>query len=152
MKSARTQARKLRLQSLGNKTSARNIAINAGVAVVPGTNEPLSGFQAAQEFASEAGYPVMLKAAMGGGGRGMRVARGCAQALFAAPCSTGLGEHACSEGQGSLGRALTSQDVCVLADIDLDQHVVWCASVMSTRRRKDTCQYNYVRVLDEPCL
>lgn len=63
------------LQRLGDKTAARNLAIEAGVQVVPGTSEPVPDVDAAKEFASQAGYPVMLKAAMGGGGRGMRVVR-----------------------------------------------------------------------------
>lgn len=65
------------MQQLGDKTAARKLAIEAGVAVVPGTQEPVPDVEAAQEFAREAGYPVMLKAAMGGGGRGMRVVRRC---------------------------------------------------------------------------
>lgn len=65
----------LLLQRLGDKTAARNLAIEAGVKVVPGTSEPVPGVEAAKAFAAEAGYPVMLKAAMGGGGRGMRVVR-----------------------------------------------------------------------------
>jgi pyruvate carboxylase len=66
------------LQALGDKTAARTLAISVGVPVVPGTNKPLTGIQEAKDFVAEAGYPVMLKAAMGGGGRGMRVVRGCA--------------------------------------------------------------------------
>lgn len=70
-----TEAVLLLLQRLGDKTAARNLAIEAGVKVVPGTSEPVPGVEAAKAFAAEAGYPVMLKAAMGGGGRGMRVVR-----------------------------------------------------------------------------
>ena len=53
------------------------------MAVVPGTSEPVPDVAAAQAFAEDAGYPVMLKAAMGGGGRGMRVVKRCARRLFA---------------------------------------------------------------------
>lgn len=66
------------LQRLGDKTAARSLAIEAGVQVVPGTSSPVAGVTEAKAFAAEAGYPVMLKAAMGGGGRGMRVVRRCA--------------------------------------------------------------------------
>jgi biotin carboxylase len=65
------------MQQLGDKTEARKLAMAAGVKVVPGTSEPVPDVEAAQAFAAEAGYPVMLKAAMGGGGRGMRVVRRC---------------------------------------------------------------------------
>eukprot|EP01025_Chloroclados_australasicus_P027830 TRINITY_DN2754_c0_g1_i6.p1 TRINITY_DN2754_c0_g1~~TRINITY_DN2754_c0_g1_i6.p1 ORF type:complete len:1182 (+),score=199.76 TRINITY_DN2754_c0_g1_i6:462-4007(+) len=63
------------IEAMGDKTAARQIAINAGVPVVPGTNEPLQSVEEAKEFAQQAGYPVILKAAMGGGGRGMRVVK-----------------------------------------------------------------------------
>jgi acetyl-CoA carboxylase biotin carboxylase subunit len=57
---------------MGSKTSARRAAMAAGVSVVPGTTEPLQSFDEARETAKRFGYPVMLKAAAGGGGKGMR--------------------------------------------------------------------------------
>lgn len=75
-----------RAQKLGDKTAARALAISCDVPVVPGTNEALKDVAAAKAFADEAGYPVMLKAAMGGGGRGMRVARACAPSLSNLSC------------------------------------------------------------------
>jgi pyruvate carboxylase len=61
------------LELLGDKTAARRLAASAGVAVLPGTAEPVKTSAAAHEAAGQIGYPVMVKAAMGGGGRGMRV-------------------------------------------------------------------------------
>ncbi len=61
------------LELLGDKTAARRLAAAAGVAVLPGTSEPVKTTAAAHKAADEIGYPVMVKAAMGGGGRGMRV-------------------------------------------------------------------------------
>jgi pyruvate carboxylase len=58
---------------LGDKTKARALALECGVPVVPGTEEALTSSEQAVAFAKEAGLPVILKAAMGGGGRGMRV-------------------------------------------------------------------------------
>lgn len=63
------------LQQLADKTAARRIAEQAGVPILPGTAEALGEAVAGEEFASRLGYPVILKAAMGGGGRGMRVVR-----------------------------------------------------------------------------
>jgi acetyl-CoA carboxylase biotin carboxylase subunit len=57
---------------MGSKTSARRAALAAGAPVVPGTTEALKNFAHAQQTAAEIGYPVMLKAAAGGGGKGMR--------------------------------------------------------------------------------
>jgi acetyl-CoA carboxylase biotin carboxylase subunit len=60
------------MEVMGSKTSARRAAVNAGVPVVPGTTESLESYEAARVTAAEFGYPVMLKAAAGGGGKGMR--------------------------------------------------------------------------------
>ena len=60
------------MEVMGTKTSARRAAVAARVAVVPGTTESLQSYAAARATAAEFGYPVMLKAAAGGGGKGMR--------------------------------------------------------------------------------
>lgn len=62
------------LEQLGDKVEARRLAQMAGVPVLPGSSEPVRGFEEAAELAQRLGYPVIVKAAMGGGGRGMRVA------------------------------------------------------------------------------
>ncbi|XP_033030280.1 pyruvate carboxylase, mitochondrial isoform X1 [Lacerta agilis] len=63
------------VQKMGDKVEARAIAISAGVPVVPGTNAPISSLSEAQEFSKTYGFPIIFKAAYGGGGRGMRVVR-----------------------------------------------------------------------------
>ncbi|HKC64305.1 MAG TPA: acetyl-CoA carboxylase biotin carboxylase subunit [Pyrinomonadaceae bacterium] len=60
------------MRLMGAKTSARRVALAAGVAVVPGTTEALKTLDEAREVAARIGYPVMLKASAGGGGKGMR--------------------------------------------------------------------------------
>ena len=57
---------------MGDKLSAKQIAVACGVPTTPGTTEPLKSREAAQKLAMEFGFPVILKAAAGGGGRGMR--------------------------------------------------------------------------------
>src|SRR5882757_2471463 len=61
------------LDLLGDKTAARKLAQKAGLPVVPGTEEPITQKDNAQSIADKIGYPLMVKAAFGGGGRGMRV-------------------------------------------------------------------------------
>jgi acetyl-CoA carboxylase, biotin carboxylase subunit len=61
------------IAAMGSKTSARSLAIDAGTPVVPGTVTALRDADEAAEVASRFGYPVLLKAAAGGGGKGMRV-------------------------------------------------------------------------------
>jgi acetyl-CoA carboxylase, biotin carboxylase subunit len=63
------------MRALGSKTAARKLAREMGVPMVPGTIDALIGDEAAVRTAREIGYPVMLKAAMGGGGKGMRLVR-----------------------------------------------------------------------------
>jgi len=67
------------LELLGDKTAARRLAASAGVPILPGTENPVKSAAEAQKIALEIGYPVIVKAAMGGGGRGMRVVHDAAQ-------------------------------------------------------------------------
>ena len=61
------------LSLFGNKVRARALAESLGIPVVPGSAEPIGSVREAENLANELGYPVMLKAAAGGGGRGLRV-------------------------------------------------------------------------------
>ncbi len=63
------------IRSLGDKVSARHIAQRAGAPQVPGTPDPVTGADEVVAFAKEHGLPVAIKAAFGGGGRGLKVAR-----------------------------------------------------------------------------
>jgi len=61
------------LDMFGDKVKARSQAIAAGIPVIPGTDGPVADLAEVEAFASTYGYPVMIKAALGGGGRGMRL-------------------------------------------------------------------------------
>ncbi len=63
------------IEKMGDKSQARQTMISAGVPVVPGTQETLTDAEQAQKEAEKIGYPVIIKASAGGGGKGMRVAQ-----------------------------------------------------------------------------
>jgi pyruvate carboxylase len=86
------------LALLGDKTAARRLAISAGVPVLPGTEKAVTSAEEAERVAESIGYPVIVKAAMGGGGRGMRVVRDAAQL-------TGALEEAQGEAKSAFGDA-----------------------------------------------
>jgi acetyl-CoA carboxylase biotin carboxylase subunit len=61
------------MERLGSKTAARQLAVRAGVPTVPGVQDPIETLRDADRIARELGYPVLLKAVAGGGGKGMRL-------------------------------------------------------------------------------
>ncbi|QUH06429.1 ATP-grasp domain-containing protein [Saccharopolyspora erythraea] len=85
------------IRVLGDKVTARRIALEVGAPLVPGTEEPASGADEVVAFAEEHGLPVAIKAAFGGGGRGLKVAR----SLEEIP---GLFESAVREAEAAFGR------------------------------------------------
>ena len=62
------------IEAMGSKTKARELMKNAGVPIVPGTTDPVEDVETARKIAEDIGYPVAVKAAGGGGGKGFRVA------------------------------------------------------------------------------
>src|ERR1700688_2454861 len=87
---------------LGDKTAARRLAASAGVAVLPGTADPVKTSAAAHKAADEIGYPVMVKASMGGGGRGMRVVHDAAELDRLLEETQGGARSAVGDGSGFL--------------------------------------------------
>lgn len=63
------------INKMGNKSEARKTMMDAGVPVVPGGKEPVHTVEEALELAKQVGFPVMIKASSGGGGKGMRISR-----------------------------------------------------------------------------
>lgn len=63
------------IDALGNKANARKMMINAGVPVIPGSDGVLADVEQAYEMADKLGYPVIVKASAGGGGKGIRIVR-----------------------------------------------------------------------------
>ncbi|KZS94398.1 pyruvate carboxylase [Sistotremastrum niveocremeum HHB9708] len=88
------------IDSLGDKTKARTLAMKVGVPVVPGTPGPVDSYEHGASFVKEYGFPVIIKAAMGGGGRGMRVVRD--QASFKDSFERAVSEAKTAFGDGTV--------------------------------------------------
>ena len=88
------------IQKMGNKAQARRTMIEAGVPVIPGSKEAVRDVSHGAEIAEEIGYPVMIKAALGGGGKGMRVAE--TRETFAASFQMAQKEAQMAFGDGTM--------------------------------------------------
>ena len=88
------------MEQLGSKTSARHLAKDAGVPTVPGTLDPIAELDHARRFAHDVGYPILLKAVAGGGGKGMRLV--AAEAELAAAWRDASSESLNAFGDGHL--------------------------------------------------
>ena len=88
------------IRLMGDKAKARQTAAAAGVPVLPGSQEPLLDADDARRYAAEVGYPVILKAAAGGGGRGMRIV--FSEGEIASQFSTAREEAEKAFGDGSI--------------------------------------------------
>lgn len=94
------------IRAMGDKVAARKIAIAAGVPVVPGTDGAVASVEEARDWAARHGYPVVVKAAGGGGGRGFRVARDAASLEAAFTGAAGEAERFFANGMVYLERYL----------------------------------------------
>ncbi|WP_416826974.1 pyruvate carboxylase [Ectobacillus polymachus] len=84
------------LNMFGDKVKARTEALRAGIPVIPGSDGPVECFEQVESFGTQHGYPIIIKAALGGGGRGMRIVRSEANVKEAY-------ERAKSEAQAAFG-------------------------------------------------
>jgi len=94
------------IRRMGDKSVAKTTAKKAGCPTVPGSPGPLDSIEDAMNFASRIGYPVLLKAVAGGGGRGMRVARTDKELAAAFELATTEAERAFGNGQVYLEKYL----------------------------------------------
>ncbi len=107
------------IRAMGDKANARRTVSARGVPVLPGSPEPLSSRDEAVEIAEGIGFPVILKASAGGGGRGMRVARDPRELRHVFDTARGEAEKAFGVGDVYLEKYLTSPrhiEVQVMAD------------------------------------
>jgi acetyl-CoA carboxylase biotin carboxylase subunit len=107
------------IELMGNKAAARAMMKRAGVAIVPGSDGPVENLGDARRIAGKIGYPVLVKAVAGGGGRGMRVVRDETELVRALPLAQAEAEAAFGNGGVYLERYVERPrhvEVQVLAD------------------------------------
>ena len=132
------------IRALGDKVAARAIAARAGAPLLPGTNRPVAGPAEAVRFAEEHGLPIAIKAAHGGGGRGLRVAREAGEVA-------GLFEAAVREARAAFGRgecfveAYVEHGRHVEAQVLADVH----GDVLVAGTRDCTLQRRYQKLVEE---
>ena len=107
------------IELMGDKSRAKQTMADAGVPLVPGSQERLSGAAEAAQLAGQVGYPVLLKASAGGGGRGMRMVAGPDQVEEAYRMASAEAESAFGDGGMYLEKAIVEPrhvEMQVLAD------------------------------------
>jgi len=107
------------MDAMGSKTRARQAMEKAGVPFVPGTSHGLESFDEAEKVAAKIGYPVMLKAAAGGGGKGMRLVHAPEQLKSALDAARSEAERSFGDSEVYLEKAIVNPrhiEVQVLAD------------------------------------
>ncbi|MGH2614895.1 MAG: acetyl-CoA carboxylase biotin carboxylase subunit, partial [Thermomicrobiales bacterium] len=107
------------IELMGNKAQARKMMKQAGVPVVPGSDEPVENLGEARQLARRIGYPLMVKAVAGGGGRGMRIVEDEGSLVRALPLAQAEAEAAFGNGEVYLERFIDRPrhiEVQVLAD------------------------------------
>jgi acetyl-CoA carboxylase biotin carboxylase subunit len=107
------------IELMGDKSRAKQTMAGAGVPLVPGSEERLSGAAEAAQLAGQLGYPVLLKASAGGGGRGMRIVAGPDQVEEAYRVASAEAESAFGDGSMYLEKAIVEPrhvEMQVLAD------------------------------------
>ncbi len=132
------------IAAMGDKTAARRMAAACGVPLVPGTREPVGSDEEAARVARELGYPVMIKAAMGGGGKGMRLVASPTDLGSALRLARSEATSAFGDGAVYLEKALVEPrhiEIQVLADAH--------GQVVSLGERECSIQRRHQKLIEE---
>jgi acetyl-CoA carboxylase biotin carboxylase subunit len=132
------------MQVMGSKTSARRAAFDAGVPIVPGTIEPLRSFAEAETTAAKFRYPVMLKAAAGGGGKGMRLVTSADELLTAFEAAKAEAESAFGDAALYLEKAV-EKPRHIEIQIFADNH----GNIVHLGERECSIQRRHQKVVEE---
>jgi len=132
------------IAAMGSKTAARTLAVANGVPVVPGTTEPLTDAKEAARLAEKFGYPILLKAAAGGGGKGMRVVSAPAELAGALDAARREAKSSFGDDQVYLEKFITRPrhvEIQILADAH--------GSVLSLGERECSVQRRHQKMIEE---
>ena len=141
------------IELMGDKSRAKQTMSGAGVPLVPGSQERLSGAAEAAQLAGQVGYPVLLKASAGGGGRGMRVVGGPDQVEEAYRMASAEAESAFGDGGMYLEKAIVEPrhvEMQVLADGEGGVLVLGERDCSVQRRHQKLIEEGPSPALDEP--
>src|ERR1700726_4479981 len=132
------------MEQLGSKTAARHIAKKVGVATVPGTLDPIARFEDALEMARQIGFPVVLKAVAGGGGKGMRL-------IEREPEMASAWRDAASEAQNAFGDGRLYLEKYLLRPRHIEIQVLGDhhGNIVYTGGRECSIQRRYQKVIEE---
>ncbi|KEP61320.1 UNVERIFIED_CONTAM: pyruvate carboxylase [Hammondia hammondi] len=131
------------IRLMGDKVEARSTAERANVQAVPGTNEPVTDFEEAAAFCRQIGFPVMLKAAYGGGGRGMR-------RVFREEELKEAFERATSEAQAAFGNGAMFVEKLVQNGVHIEVQIMGdhFGNVVHLHERDCTVQRRHQKVIE----
>jgi acetyl-CoA carboxylase biotin carboxylase subunit len=132
------------IRAMGDKANARRTVTANGVPVLPGSSEPLGSREEATQLADEIGYPVILKASAGGGGKGMRVARDVRELRHVFETARHEAEKAFGVGDVYLEKYLTAPrhiEVQIMADIS--------GRVVALGERECSIQRRHQKLIEE---
>jgi acetyl-CoA carboxylase biotin carboxylase subunit len=132
------------IETMGNKAAARSLMKEAGVPIVPGSDGPVENLGAARQVAKQIGYPVIVKAVAGGGGRGMRVVRNEDELIRALPMAQAEADAAFGNGAVYLER-FVERPRHVEVQILADQH----GAVLAVGERDCSIQRRHQKLIEE---
>lgn len=132
------------MQVMGDKIESRKAMMKAGVSVIPGMAEPLSDSCQAEQVAHEMGYPVMLKASAGGGGKGIRIIREASEMKGAFTIASGEAKNSFGDGRMYLEKYL-EQPRHIEVQILADTH----GRVMHLGERECSIQRRHQKLIEE---
>lgn len=132
------------IEMMGNKAEARAVMKQAGVPIVPGSDGPVENLGAARQVAKRIGYPVIVKAVAGGGGRGMRVVRHEDELIRALPMAQAEADAAFGNGAVYLER-FVEQPRHVEVQILADEH----GTILAVGERDCSIQRRHQKLVEE---